>query len=148
MTIYIASSWKNSHGVQMLTELLRKENHKVISWIENNFNENHNHITKKMDFETWVNSDDSWKSFDFDTNGASKCDLFIYYSPAGKDACVELGIAWAKKIPIVGLFAKGENLGLMRKTVLRWYDRVQDLLFDLKDISTYKRSDFSFLQNP
>ena len=86
MDIYIASSWKNQHGVEMLTQLLREKSHNVISWVENNFGEDHNHVTKKFSFEEWVNSEESDQSFKFDTDGARKADLVIYYGPAGKDA--------------------------------------------------------------
>lgn len=85
MRIYIASSWKNQHGVEMLTSLFRQKGHEVISWIENNYGESHNHVTKKFDFETWVNSPESDQSFEFDTHGAGTCDVFIYYGPAGKE---------------------------------------------------------------
>jgi len=133
MKIYIASSWKNEHGVQQLTESLRKQGHEVISWIENNYGENHNHVTKKMDFETWVNSPESDQSFKFDTEGAGTCHLLIYYGPAGKDACFEAGIAYGKGIPIIGLHAKGEDLGLMRKAI-SWVRTVKDLLEATKPI--------------
>jgi len=128
MKIYIASSWKNQHGVEMLARLLRNRNHEVISWVENNYGEDHNHVTKKMDFETWVNSKEADQSFHFDTNGATECDLLIYYGPAGKDACAEMGAAWGAGVPIYGLWAKGEDLGLMRKMVSQWFSRVTDLL--------------------
>jgi hypothetical protein len=97
MKIYIASSWRNQHGVIMLTNLLREKGHEVESWIENNYGESHNHVTKKMDFEEWVASSESDQSFEFDTVAATTCDLFIYYSPAGDDAAAEMGAAWAKK---------------------------------------------------
>lgn len=128
MTIYIASSWKNQHGVEMLTALLRDKGHTVISWIENNYGEDHNHVTKKFDFETWVNSSEADQSFHFDTDGATKSDLVIYYGPAGKDACAELGAAWASGVPVIGLMAKGEDIGLMRKMVDQWFTRYPDLL--------------------
>ena len=118
----------------MLTFILRLKGHEVISWIENNYGENHNHITKKFDFETWVNTDESRQSFEFDIAGATTSDLMIYYGPAGKDACAEMGAAWAANVPIIGLYAKGEDLGLMRKMVYRWYGRYQDLLLDLGKI--------------
>jgi len=51
MKIYIASSWKNQHGVEMLTALLREKGHVVVSWVENNYGEEHNHVTKKFPFE-------------------------------------------------------------------------------------------------
>jgi len=128
LKIYIASSWKNQHGVEMLTELLRQMGHEVISWVENNYGETHNHVTKRFQFEEWVNSDDADQSFEFDTRGATESDLVIYYGPAGKDACAEMGAAWAKNIPIIGLHAKGEDLGLMRKMVHTWVSRYTDLL--------------------
>ena len=68
------------------------------------------------------------KSFTFDTDGATQSDLVIYYGPAGKDACAEMGAAWASKVPIIGLHAKGEDLGLMRKMVSCWCDDIDQLL--------------------
>lgn len=59
MKIYIASSWKNQPGVEMLTKLLRYKDCEVISWIENNYGENHNDVTKKFSFEEWVTSSES-----------------------------------------------------------------------------------------
>lgn len=133
MKIYIASSWKNQHAVEMLTALLRKSGHKVVSWVENNYGENHNHVTKKFDFETWVNSPESDQSFEFDVHGAMNCELFIYLGPAGKDAAAECGACYGqrlngKTIPMYGLYAKGEDFGLMRKMFDQWFSRHEDLL--------------------
>lgn len=44
MNIYIASSWKNQHAVEMMTALLREKGHTVLSFIENNYGENPNMI--------------------------------------------------------------------------------------------------------
>lgn len=138
MKIYIASSWKNQHGVEMLTALLRGKGHEVISWVENNYGETHNHVTKKFSFEDWVNSDEANHSFTFDTTGATKSDLVIYYAPSGKDACAEMGAAWAAGIPILGLYAKGEDLGLMRKMAVAWFSRYTDLLNVLDEFKGWK----------
>lgn len=134
MRIYIASSWKNEHGVTLLTKALRDQGHEVVSWIENNYGEFHNHVTKKLDFEVWVNSPESEQSFKFDTDGALTCDLFIYYAPAGKDAAAECGIAYGAVMAGHGpkqmwrLYAKGEDFGLMRKMFSRWFTTVDALL--------------------
>lgn len=128
MKIYIASSWKNQHAVEMLTSLLREKGHEVISWVENNYGESHNHVTKKFDFEEWVNSSESDQSFQFDVIGAATCELLIYVGPAGKDASVEVGIAFGRNVPIIGLWAKGEDMGLMRKTVRHWFERFSEIL--------------------
>lgn len=139
MKIYIASSWKNQHAVEMLTFLLRKEGFEVISWVENNYRENHNYVTQKFDFETWVKSSESNKSFEFDTKGVLSCNIFIYIGPAGKDAAAECGICYGQKmrgyyIPMLALKAKGEDFGLMRKMFDSWYERYDDLLTAIKEI--------------
>lgn len=138
MKIYIASSWRNQHGVEMLTALLREKGHTVTSWVENNYGENHNHVTKRFSFDEWMQTDESEQAFDFDTDGATTCDLLIYYSPGGMDACAEMGAAWGKGIPILGLHAKGENLGLMRKMPFKWVDRYSDLL---EEVESFNESD-------
>ena len=134
MKIYIASSWKNQHAVEMLTSLLREKGHDVFSFIENNYGEGHS-AKKPMNFEKWVNTEMAERSFEYDTNGATTSDLVIYISPSGKDAAAECGMAWAKKIPIIGLFAKGEDFGLMRKMMFRWFERYTDLLSYVQEMS-------------
>lgn len=133
MKIYIASSWKNQHAVEMLTALLRERNHEVISWIENNYLETY--TNKKFDFEQWVESNSADKSFDFDTDGAMNCDLLVYLGPAGKDAVAEAAMAFAKGKTVVGLWAKGEDIGLMRKMMSAWFDRYTTLLNFISSIS-------------
>jgi hypothetical protein len=133
MKIYIASSWKNQHAVEMLTSKLRSHGHVVISWIENNYGEDHNHVTKKFDFETWVNSSESDQSFQFDTEGAMTCNVLIYLGNAGKDAAAECGMAYAKGIPIIGISSKGEDFGLMRKMMRIWVNRYTDVIQLIND---------------
>ena len=132
MKIYIASSWKNKHTVEMLTTLLRGRNHEVLSFVENEGLEN----VKR--FEEWVNTPDADQCFEFDTNGATKSDLVIYISPSGKDAAAEVGAAWASGITILGLFAKGEDFGLMRKMISQWFD---SYTYMLQIIDRFKEND-------
>ncbi len=114
LTIYIASSWKNQHAVEMMTAMLRDRDHKVLSFVENNYGEGHG-PDKPMSFEKWVETEQAENSFKYDTAGATKSDLVIYISPSGTDAWVEVGVAWGSGVPIIGLWAKGEPSGLMRK---------------------------------
>lgn len=145
MKIYIASSWKNQHAVEMLTAELRRMDYEVHSWIENNFGENPNssvnESAKKFCFEDWVNSPASDQSFEYDTRGAATCDLFIYVGPAGKDAAAECGIAYANKVPMFGLFAKGEDFGLMRKMFKVWFHRYTELLDGVNNYSVLLKLD-------
>ncbi len=131
MKIYIASSWKHRAGVEMLTAMLREKNHEVISWIENCDKEG----SSGFEFEEWVKTDEANKCFLFDVRGAATYDLFIYYGKSGKDAAVQLGIAYAADVPIVGILANDEDLGLMRKCVSRWFEKPVDLIDHIQ--STY-----------
>lgn len=133
--IYIASSWKHQHGVEALTSLLEAQGFFVISWIRNNYDEGFA-SKQAQDFEQWVITKDAEKAFLFDTGGAMNCNLFIYYGNAGKDAAAECGMAFAKKIPMVALYSKGEDFGLMRKMFSHWFVRMAELLAYTQDIIT------------
>ena len=120
MKIYIASSWRNRHAVEMLTDILRNLGHEVSSFVEDNQFEG-------GDFDKWVETNQSNDCFDFDTAGATKSDMVIYIGPSGTDAWAEVGAAWAAGVPISGLWAKGEPAGLMRKMVY-WFTDYRELL--------------------
>jgi len=126
MEIYIASSWKNQHAVEMLTELLRKSGHRVLSFVERAV-EDEGRTNIKFDFEQWINSPDGEEKFIYDTDGATKSDIVIYVGPSGTDAWAEVGAAWATGRPVLGLYAKGEPSGLMRKMV-EWFTNYRELL--------------------
>lgn len=131
MKIYIASSWKNQHAVELLTTVLRDKGHNIYSFVENNYGEGHS-SRKPMDFEEWVNTDIAKRAFEYDLAGATTSDLVIYIGPSGKDAAAEIGLAYASNIPIVGLYAKGEDFGLMRKLITKWFDRYQELVDEIE----------------
>jgi len=126
MKIYMASSWKNQHAVEMLTNLLRISGHEVLSFVENNYGELE--AIKHLGFDKWIDSEGGTKSFKYDTKGATESDLVIYISPSGKDAAAEVGAAWGCGIPILGLYAKGEDFGLMRRMITAWFDKYSDLI--------------------
>lgn len=115
-TVYIASSWKNQHAVEMLTDLLEDRGYEVMCFVRNSYQER-----ECKNFEEWVCTDMATKCFVYDTNGATKSDLVLYLSPSGTDAWAEVGAAWASGIPIVGLWAKGESAGLMRHMISYWF---------------------------
>ena len=128
--IYIASSWKNVHAVEMLTALLRERGYEVVSFVETNFYELS--VIQKIGLDAWVASENGLKAFEYDTNGATKTDLVIYISPSGKDAAAEVGAAWASGVPILGLFAKGEDFGLMRRMMKAWFNNYLELLCEFE----------------
>lgn len=126
MQIYIISSWKNQHAVEMLTNTLRQNGHEVLSFIENSYGDGHG-PEKPVSFEEWVNTGQAVNSFVYGTNAAATSDLIIYIGPSGTDAWAEVGIAYGSGIPVYGLWAKGEQIGIMRKMV-EWFARYPDLL--------------------
>lgn len=136
MKIYIASSWKNQHCVELLTATLRRMNHEVLSFVENNHGEtnpNAPHAAtdadgKEIPFEQWCYGERGQRSFDYDTIGATTADVVIYIGPSGCDAWAEVGAAWASKRTILGLWAKGEQSGLMRRMVHQWFNDFTKLL--------------------
>lgn len=135
MNIYIASSWKNQHAVEMLTTILREKGHTVESFIENRTEKERNYPSGEFDFDEWVLSEEGKTKFEYDTNSAMGADLVVYISPSGTDAWAEVGAAWGKGVPIVGLHAKGEPAGLMRRMVV-WFNNYKDLIDNInkKDI--------------
>ena len=135
MKIYIASSWKNQHAVEMLTWLLRADRHTVLSFVENNQEEQPSRIIKsdkEIPFEEWVWSDLGERSFKYDTEAAKTVDLVIYIGPSGPDAWAEVGIAWGAGKRILGLHAKGEQIGLMRRMV-HWKHSFKDVLLAVNE---------------
>ncbi len=130
MNIYIASSWKNQHAVEMLTARLRQLGHEVKSFVENN---NFEH-ERKIPFDEWVWSSEGAQSFEFDTSATIYSDLVIYIGPSGCDAWAEVGAAWAAGTTVFGLMSKGEQIGLMRR-MATWFKSVDELI-DALNIKT------------
>lgn len=129
MSIYIASSWRNQHAVELLTYWIRSRSvdFEVWSFVENNFGEGHAY-NKNMNFEEWVWTDQAEQAFEYDTKSAMNADLVIYIGPSGKDAAAEVGMAYASGVPIIGLYAKGEDFGLMRRMMDHWCKRYDELI--------------------
>lgn len=129
LSLYIASSWRNQHAVEMLTSMLREHGHTVVSFVDEarrsgeldlDYREYH-------DPAVWIMSSDGRKKFNFDTQGATESDLVVYVGPSGTDAWAEVGAAWGRGVPVIGLWAKGEPAGLMRRMV-RWYHSYTQIL--------------------
>jgi hypothetical protein len=136
ITLYIASSWKNQHAVEMLTTMIRatSSHYDVKSFVENAFGEGYYAEAQRMSFQEWYNSANGEGAFRYDSHWASNADLVIYLCPSGKDAMCEIGMAYANKKPILGLWSKGEDDGLMHKCVTVWYEDHARLLKALVSI--------------
>jgi len=139
MKIYIASSWKNQHAVEMLTECLEQRGHEVVSFVRQAAQTEDRVRFGKLDIEEWLRSEDAAAKFKFDTDGATKSDLVIYIGPSGTDAWAEVGAAWASRVTVLGLWSKGEQAGLMRHMVAAWHKDFRHLLRVVDAISARRQ---------
>ncbi|MDR2892522.1 MAG: nucleoside 2-deoxyribosyltransferase [Deltaproteobacteria bacterium] len=126
MKIYIAASWKHQHAVEMLTERLEAEGHQILSWLREGRPEEA--FLSRTELANFIYSDEGRRVFDFCADSARGADLLIYLGPSGCDAWAEVGAAYGSGVPILGLLAKSEDVGLMRHMVSHWYSSVQALL--------------------
>lgn len=127
MRIYIASSWRNQHAVEMLTEMLETRKHFVSSFVREGLSNDETKRIEEFGLPQWINSKDGYNKFSYDIMGATTSDLVIYIGPSGTDAWAEVGAAHNARIRILGLWAKGEQAGLMRLMV-EWHYNYRDLL--------------------
>ena len=130
MTIYIASSWKNQHAVEMMTDLLEERGHEVQCFVRHSAQEREFADT----FEEWVKTERALTCFVYDTDGATKADVVVYIGPSGTDAWAEVGAAWALNVPVIGLWAKGEQAGLMRHMVQGWFSDYKQALDAVENV--------------
>lgn len=137
MEIYIASSWKNQHAVELLTVELRRRGHTVYSFVEKAV-ESEGRDCLEFDVEGWIASKAGEEKFHYDTFWAQHADLVVYIGPSGTDAWAEVGAAWARGVRVLGLWAKGEPAGLMRRMV-EWQESVHELLALVDGIKEYAR---------
>lgn len=126
MRIYIAASWKHQHAVEMLSERLEAEGHEILSWLREGRPEEA--FLSKTELANFIYSDDGARIFDFCASSATGADLLVYLGPSGCDAWAEVGAAYGSGVPILGLLAKSEDVGLMRHMVREWHSSVRDLL--------------------
>ena len=137
MQIYIAASWKHQHAVEMLTERLEAAGHAVLSWLREGRPEEA--FLSRRELEHFIYSPEGRRVFDFCANSAVGCDLVIYLGPSGCDAWAEVGAAYGRGIPILGLLAKSEDVGLMRLMIRSWHNSVTGLLEAVQELALLKQ---------
>jgi len=140
MKIYIAASWRHQYAVEMLTDLLEGYGHQVVSFVREAADSGELRADG-VTLEQWIDPEDGLRKFGFDTQGAMSADAVVYVGPSGTDAWAEVGAAWARGVPVLGLWAKGEPAGLMRRMVC-WFDDCHHLVAALNngaDVARFRR---------
>lgn len=130
MKIYIAASFRHQHAVEMLTERLEDMGIEVLSWLREGRPDEA--FLSKIELENFIRSQEGERVFRFCAGSATTADLLIYLGPSGCDAWAEVGAAYGSGVPVMGLLAKSEEVGLMRHMIQSWSTSVSDLLKRVK----------------
>lgn len=127
MNIYIASSFRNLHAVQLLTAMLEDSGHTVFDWTR---------LAPPLagsltpeQRRAALDADEYGDIFAFCTQACASVDLVIYLGAAGQDSACEVGIAYAAGVPVYGLAGPLETPGtILSRAVSRWCDGATGLL--------------------
>lgn len=119
MNIYIASSARNLHGVQLLRDALIERGHNILDWtalappLPDHLSPEERRLA--------LDSDERGEIFDFCAKACQEADVLIYLGPAGQDAACEVGLAYAAGVTTIGLAAPVEKPGLiLNRAVTYW----------------------------
>ncbi|MBQ4133408.1 MAG: hypothetical protein IJD04_06735 [Desulfovibrionaceae bacterium] len=130
MKVYIAASFRHQHAVEMLTERLEAMGIEVLSWLREGRPDEA--FLSRLELEHFIRSSEGERVFRFCAGSATGADLVIYLGPSGCDAWAEVGAAYGTGVPVMGLLAKSEEVGLMRHMIQSWSTSVGDLLEQVK----------------
>ena len=135
MLIYIASSFRNYHGVQMLRDQLLARGHTVIDWttlppaLPQSLTPEQRRAA--------LDADETGKIARTCTEACASADLVIYYGPSGSDAGAELGIAKGSGVPVVGITSPLDTPGLIVNHIVeRWFDDYNTLLRHVTELES------------
>lgn len=125
-TVYIAASWNHRLAVELLTASLEDKSYEVMSFVRN-ASSAEGIAAKGEDRSAWIASGDGRDKFMYDYNAATTANVVIYIGPSGCDAWAEVGAAYASGVPVLGIWAKSEQVGLMRRMVDYWFESLEAL---------------------
>jgi len=126
MLIYIASSFRNLHAVQMLSAALTARGHTVFDWtvLAPPLEDSLSPEARRMALD----ADERGEIFAFCAQACRTADVLIYLGTAGQDAACEVGMAFASGVPILGLAAPTEKPGVILARAVQWCKNVPELL--------------------
>lgn len=126
MTTYIASSFRHLHAVRLLGREIRALGLTVLDWTEKATPPDG--LTPEQR-RAWMDTDHGGEVFGFCEQACRNADLVIYLGSSGQDAGVEVGLAKAAGVPVLGIRGPLEAPGLMlygAGTV--WVESVEEAL--------------------
>ncbi len=110
LTVYIASSFRHVHGVRLLSRELRRLGYELFDWTEEaSPPEGLNAQERRI----WMDTDHGGEVYSFCAMACRTADMVVYLGASGQDAGVEVGMARASGVPILGIRGPLESPGLM-----------------------------------
>ncbi len=132
--VYIAASFRHIHAVQMLANHLENLDFDVLDWTKKAVVPEGLSPAQRRE---WMDTDDNGGTvYAFCSNACTTADFVIYLGESGQDAGVEIGMAKAKGIPILGIRGPLEAAGLMlHGSCTLWVDTINNALVVLKQLA-------------
>lgn len=110
MKVYIASSFRHLHAVRLLGQAMKSMGYVLLDWTEKACPPEGLSSSKRRE---WMDADHGGEVFSFCAKSCIDADLVIYFGESGQDAGIEVGVAYGKGIPILGIRGPLESPGLM-----------------------------------
>ncbi len=132
--IYIASSFRHIHAVQLLTKNLEEMGYEILDWTKKaSVPEGLNPAQRRE----WMDTDDNGGTvYTFCKQSCTTADIVLYLGQSGQDAGVEIGMACAKDLPILGIRGPLESAGLMLYgSCTHWVEDISSALKLLKEMA-------------
>ena len=110
LKVYIAASFRHLHAVRLLGRAMRHMGYSLLDWTE---------LAKPPEGLTpaqrraWMDTDHGGEVFAFCEKACRQADFVVYVGASGQDAGVEVGLARASGVPVLGIRGPLEAPGLM-----------------------------------
>lgn len=126
-TIYIAGSFRHMHGVRLLGRELERMGCRLLDWTSKS---SPPPGLTPQERRLWMDTDKAGgEVYKFCKNACKDADLVIYYGASGQDAGVEVGLANAFNVPVLGIRGPLEQPGLMlHGAVSAWTENAESAL--------------------
>lgn len=132
---YIASSFRHLHAVRLLGREMRAQGYALLDWTEM---ATPPEGLSPSERRAWMDTDHGGEVFAFCERACREADFVIYLGNSGQDAGVEVGMARAGGVPVLGIRGPLEAPGLMLYGAGSvWVETVEDALALLADAARW-----------
>lgn len=135
LTIYVAASVRHKHAVQLLQRALAESAPvQILDWTDKAVPPAGLSPAERRE---WYDTEQTGgQIFGFCADACINADLVIYYGASGQDAGVEVGMAFAANVPVLGLMGSLEAPGLMLHGVVGlWVKDITELIAAVRTLA-------------